>query len=116
MVVPLRRSRLLRPLRLGQPGRATALLDSGIALFDESYTRARQICLTQLATALTQPGLQRDLEAAADGGLVAVRLAESVTSTRGIDRLRNLYLQMQSHASIPAVAEFLEEAREILAT
>jgi len=103
-------------LRLGQPGRAMALLDSGIALFDESYTRARQICLTQLATALTQPGPQRDLEAAADRGLVAVRLAESVTSTRGIDRLRNLYLQMQPHALIPAVADFLEQSREILAT
>ncbi len=90
-------------LRLGQPGRATALLDGGIALFDESFTRARQICLTQLADALARPGKQRDVEAAADRGLAAVRLAESVISTRGIDRLRDLYRQMQPYASVPAV-------------
>ena len=103
-------------LRLGQPDRATPLLDKGIALFDESFARERQIYLIQFAAALTQPGPQRDLEAAADRGLAAVHLAEGVTSTLGIDRLRNLYLQMQPHASIPVVADFLEEAREILAT
>ena len=102
-------------LRLGQPGRATALLDGGIALFDESFARARQICLTQLANALARPGQQRDVEAAADRGLAAVRLAESVTSTRGIDRLRDLYMQMQPHASVPVVGDFLEGARGVLA-
>ena len=103
-------------LRLGQPGRATALLDGGIAMFDESFARARQICLTQLAHALALPGQQRDVEAAADRGLAAVHLAESVTSARGIDRLRDLYMQMQPHASVPAVGDFLERARGVLAT
>jgi transcriptional regulator with XRE-family HTH domain len=103
-------------LRLGQPGQATELLEGGIALFDESFARDRQIYLIHLATALVQPGPQRDVEAAADRGLAAVRLVEGVTSTLGIDRLRDLYLQMQSHASVPAVGEFLERARGILAT
>jgi hypothetical protein len=93
-------------LRLGQPDRATALLDEGIVLFDESFARDRQIYLIHLATALVQPGPQRDVEAAADRGLAAVHLAEGVTSTLGIDRLRDLYLQMQPHASIPVVGDF----------
>jgi hypothetical protein len=102
-------------LRLGQPDRATPLLDSGIALFDESFARDRQFYSIYLATALAQPGPQRDLEAAADRGLVAVRLAESVTSTWGTHRLRDLYLRMQPHVSVPAVADFLEQARGVLA-
>jgi len=103
-------------LRLGQPDRATPLLDRGTALFDESFARDRQIYLIHFATALAQPGPQRDLEAAADRGLVAVRLAESVTSTYGIDRLRDLFMRMQPHASVPAVGNFLEQARGVLAT
>jgi len=102
-------------LRLGQPDRATALLGDGIAMFGESFVRDRQIYLIHLATALARPGPQRDLEAAADRGLAAVRLAESVTSTLGIDRLRDLSLQMQPHASVPAVGNFLEQARGVLA-
>lgn len=102
-------------LRLGQPGRATALLDDGIALYDEAFARDRQIYLTHLADALARPGKQRDLEAAADRGLAAVHLAESLTSTRGIDWLRDLYRRMQPHASVPAVGDFLERARGVLA-
>jgi len=102
-------------LRLGQPGRATTLLEEGIALFDESFARDRQFYLIHLADALARPGPQHDLEAAADRGLAAVRLAESVTSTLGIDRLRDLSLQMQPHASVPAVGNFLEQARGVLA-
>jgi len=102
-------------LRLGQPGRATALLDGGIAMFDESFARDRQIYLVHLANALARPGPQRDVEAAADRGLAAVHLAESVTSTLGIDRLRDLSLRMQPHASVPVVGDFLERARGVLA-
>ncbi|MGH2776457.1 MAG: hypothetical protein ACRDJT_13625, partial [Actinomycetota bacterium] len=101
-------------LQLGQPDRATALLGGGIALFDESFARDRQIYLTHLADALARPGKQRDLEAATDRGLAAVHLAESLTSTRGIDCLRDLYRQMQPHASVPAVGDFLERARGVL--
>jgi hypothetical protein len=102
-------------LRLGQPDRATPLLDEGIALFNKSFARDRQFYSIYLATALARPGPQRDLEAAADRGLSAVRLAESVTSTWGIDRLRDLYLLMQPHASVPAVGNFLDQARGVLA-
>jgi transcriptional regulator with XRE-family HTH domain len=102
-------------LRLGQLGRAATLLEEGTALFDESFARDRQIYLVHLATALARPGPQRDLEAAAERGLAAVRLAECVTSADGIDRLRDLYLLMQPHASVPAVADFLEQARGLLA-
>jgi hypothetical protein len=101
-------------LQLGQPDRATALLEGGIAMFDESFARDRQIYLTHLADALARPGKQRDLDAATDRGLAAVQLAESLTSTRGIDCLRDLYRQMEPHASVPAVGDFLERARGVL--
>jgi len=102
-------------LQLGQPGRATALLDDGIAMFDDSFARDRQVYLAHLADALARPGKQRDVDAAADRGLAAVHLAESLTSTRGIDCLRDLYTQMQPHASVPAVGDFLERAQGVLA-
>ncbi|MGH4008018.1 MAG: helix-turn-helix domain-containing protein [Pseudonocardiaceae bacterium] len=102
-------------LQLGQPDRATALLDGGIALFDDSFVRDRQIYLTHLAEALARPGKQRDMDAATDRGLAALHLTESLTSTRGIDCLRDLYRQMQPHASVPAVGDFLERARGVLA-
>jgi transcriptional regulator with XRE-family HTH domain len=87
----------------------------GIALFDESFARDRQVYLTHLADALSRPGKQRDLDAAADRGLAAVRLAERLTSTRGIDCLRDLYPRMRPHAPVPAVRNFLERARAVLA-
>lgn len=85
-------------------------------MFDESFARDRLIYLIHLANALARPGKQRDVEAAADRGLAAVHLAESLTSTRVIDCLRDLYMQMQPHASVPVVGDFLERARGVLAT
>ena len=62
-----------------------------------------------------RPGKQRDLDAAADCGLAAVHLAESLASIRGTDCLRDLYMKMQPHASVPAVRDFMEQARGVLA-
>jgi len=103
-------------LQLGHPDRAAALLDGGIALFDKSFTRDQQIYLTHLADALARPGKQRDLEAAVDRGLAAVHLTENLASTRGTDCLHDLCRKLLPHASVPAIADFLERAREILAT
>ena len=50
-----------------------------------------------------------------DRGLAAVHLAESLTSTRALDCLRDLYRQMQPHASVPAVGDFLGRVRVVLA-
>ncbi|MGH3696808.1 MAG: helix-turn-helix transcriptional regulator [Pseudonocardiaceae bacterium] len=102
-------------LQLGQPARATALLDEGIAIFDDSFARDRQIYLTHLADALTRPGKQRDFDAAVDRGLAALHLAERLASTRGLECIRDLYKQMQPHASVPAVGDFLERLRGVLA-
>jgi predicted component of type VI protein secretion system len=55
------------------------------------------------------------LDAAADRGLAAVHLAESLASTRGIDCLRELYVRMRPHAPVPAIRDFLERARGVLA-
>jgi hypothetical protein len=101
-------------LQLGQPARATALLDEGIAMFDESFARDRQIYLTHLADALSRPGKQHDLNAAAQRGIAAVHLTECLVSTRGRDCLRDLYARLRPHAPIPAVRDFLEQARAVL--
>lgn len=102
-------------LQLNQPGQANTLLDDGIGLFDESFSRDRQIYLIHLAEALAQPGMQRDFDAAVDRGLAALRLAENLTSTRGIECLHDLYMQMLPHASVRVVGDFLERIRGFLA-
>ncbi|MGH4020358.1 MAG: hypothetical protein ACRDT0_14215 [Pseudonocardiaceae bacterium] len=101
-------------LQLGQPDRATALLDEGITLFDESFARDRQVYLTHLADARSRPRRQRDLDVAASRGMAAIQLAESLVSTRSVDCLRELYGQMTPHAQVPAVRDFLERLRGFL--
>ncbi len=65
-------------LQLGQADRAAKLIEEGVDLFDESFTRDRQIYSVHLADALIRPGTQRDLDAAARlfavfSGLLSVR-------------------------------------------
>ncbi len=101
-------------LQLGHAGQATTLLDDGIALFDESFTRNRQAYLIHLADALTRPGRQRDLDNAAVRGIEAIDIAESLNSTYSIDLLCDLYHQMKPHTKVPAVGDFLERARGLV--
>jgi hypothetical protein len=98
-------------LRLGQADRAAAMIDEGVALFDESFARDRQIYSVHLADALARPGKQRDLDAAASRGMAAIQLAESLDSNLSVDLLRDLYHHMKPHAKVPAVREFLDRSR-----
>jgi hypothetical protein len=50
-------------LQLGQADRTATMLDEGVALFDGSFARDRQIYSIHLANALARPGKQRDLDA-----------------------------------------------------
>ncbi|MGH3915733.1 MAG: helix-turn-helix domain-containing protein [Pseudonocardiaceae bacterium] len=100
-------------LQLGQADRAVGLIEQGITLFDSPFDRDRQIYLTYLIEALACPGKQRDLEAAAIKGVGAIHLAESLSSTRSVERLRDLYRQLKPHDKIPAVREFLERVEGI---
>lgn len=102
-------------LLLGHADQAVAMLDEGVALFDESFVRDRQIYLTHQADALARPGKQRDLDAAADRGIEAIELAESLDSTISADLLRDLYHQMKPHAQVSSVGNFLERARGFVA-
>ncbi|MGH4007734.1 MAG: hypothetical protein ACRDTH_06155 [Pseudonocardiaceae bacterium] len=97
-------------LQLGQFDRAAAMLDEGIALFDESFVRDRQLHLTYLIDALARPGKQRDLDAAACHGMTAIQLAEGLDSTLSVARISDLYHQLQTDAQTPAVRDFLERA------
>jgi hypothetical protein len=91
------------------------LLDEGIALFGESFSRNRQAYLTHMAGALIGPGTQRDLDNAAARGMEAIDIAESLHSTYSVNLLRSLYHQMRPHAKVPAVGDFLERARGLVA-
>ncbi|MGH3815720.1 MAG: helix-turn-helix domain-containing protein [Pseudonocardiaceae bacterium] len=101
-------------LQLGNTGQATTLLDDGIALFDESFTRNRQAYLVHMTDALSRPGKQLDLDDAAARGIEAITIAESLNSTYSIDLLRDLYHQMKPHNKVPAVRDFLERARGLV--
>ncbi|MGH3822830.1 MAG: helix-turn-helix transcriptional regulator [Pseudonocardiaceae bacterium] len=101
-------------LKLGEPERAAVLLEEGVGLFGESFVRDRQLFSIHLADALARPGKHRDLDAAASWGIKAITLGDSVDSSRSIGRLRNLCHQMTPHATVPAVGDFLERARDLV--
>jgi tetratricopeptide (TPR) repeat protein len=101
-------------LQLGQFDRAAAMLDEGIALFDESFVRDRQLHLTYLIDALVRPGKQRDLDAAVYHGMTAIQLAEGLDSTLSVARIRDLYYQLQADAQVLAVRDFLERAEGLV--
>ena len=98
-------------LELGQTEHAAVMLNEGITHFCGSFVRDRQIYITHLADTLARPGKQRDLDAAAGLGMESIGLAESLDSHRSMDLLRDLYHQLTPHATVPAVADFLERAR-----
>jgi len=97
-------------LLLGQPDQAATLLSEGIAQFSASFVRDRQLYVTRLAEARARPGKQRDLDAAAVLGMESIDLAETLDSNTGADHLRDLYLRLKPHGTVPAVREFLERA------
>ncbi len=101
-------------LRLGQADRAAVLIDEGIALFDECFVRDRQLFSIHLADALARPGKQRDLDAAADRGMAAIHLTETLNSRRSTDLLGDFCHQMKPQAKVPAVEDFLDRARGLV--
>jgi hypothetical protein len=101
-------------LTLRKADQAAALLE-GIGLFDESFVRDRRNCLIRHAEALTHPGPQQDFDAAVERGRVALDLSESLDSTRGVDRLRDLVSQLRPHIKAPVVRDFVNRTRELMA-
>jgi len=67
--------------------------------------------VTRLAEARARPGKQRDLDASAALGMESIDLAETLDSNTGADHLRDLYLRLKPHSTVPAVREFLERAK-----
>jgi hypothetical protein len=100
-------------LELGLPDQAIVLLDEGITQFSASFVRDRQIYLVAQAEARALPGRQHDLEAAARLGMQSIDLAESLDSTTGLGRLRDLCFRMKPYSQVPTAREFLERAKEI---
>jgi len=102
-------------LQLGKADQAVTLLEDGISLFNESFIRERVVFSIHLAEALAHPGPQRDLDAAARHGLAALELSQNLDSTLGTSLLRDLHRQMKPHAKVPAVGDFLAQARGLVA-
>lgn len=102
-------------LKLGKADQAAAMLAEGIDLLDESFVRDRRDYLIRHAEALTYPGPQRDLDAAVERGLAALELSESLELARGADRFRDLVSQMRPHTTMPAVRDFVDRTRELVA-
>jgi len=65
------------------------------------------------AGAALHPGKQRDLEAAAAHGIAAIHLAEGLSSTLNVDRIRDLAGQMKPHTKLSTVGEFLKRAQGV---
>lgn len=101
-------------LQRGDTGQAIALLNEGIALFDELFARDRQAYLTHLACAQIRPGKHRDLNNAAARGIEAIDIAQSLHSTYSVGLLSDLYNQMKAHAKVPAVRDFMERAHGLV--
>jgi len=101
-------------LRMDQADRAAAMLHEGIAMFDESFVRDRQLYTLHRADALTRPGKQQDLDDAAGLGMASIDLAASLDPTLGADLLLDLCHRMAPHAKVPAVRDFLEQAKGVL--
>jgi hypothetical protein len=57
---------------------------------------------------------QRDLDVAVGLGMTSIDLIEGVDSTRGIGDLHDLYRHLKPHAKVPAVRDFLEQARGLV--
>jgi tetratricopeptide (TPR) repeat protein len=96
--------------QLGHTEQAAVVLENGIALFDGSLPRGRAGYLVALADVRARPGKQRDLDAAAGLGLEAIQLIENLDSSRCVGLIRNLSHQLAPHATLPAVADFLDRA------
>lgn len=102
-------------LKLGKADLAVGMLEEGIGLFDESFVRDRRNYLIRLAVALTHPGPQQDLDAAVECGRAVLDLSENLDSTRGVDRLRDLVSQLRPHTKVPAVRDFVDRTRNLVA-
>lgn len=101
--------------KLGQADRAADMLGQGLALFGAPFDRDRTNYLIHLAEAFAQPGKQRDLHAAANTGMQAIDLAEALSSTRTVDRIRVLARQLTPHATVAPVRDFLDRTRTFTA-
>jgi hypothetical protein len=95
--------------------RAVPLLAEAAQLLSDGYQRDQQYTLILLAETLVAPGEQQDLEAAAHHGIEAIQIAETLLSGGSTKRIQELAQQMAPHANLPAVKDFMERARGVVA-
>lgn len=100
--------------QLGQADRAVVVLNEALALFDGSLPRDSLGYRIHLANALTMPGKQRDLDAAAARGMEALQIIETLDSPRSLALIRDLSHQLTPHTKIHAVQGFVTRARDLV--
>jgi DNA-binding XRE family transcriptional regulator len=102
-------------LRLEKADLAVGLFEEGIGLLEESFVRDRRDYSIRFAEALIYPGPQQDLDAAVERGRAVLELSKNLDSTCGVDRLRDLVSQMKPHTKVPAVRDFVDHTRDLVA-
>jgi DNA-binding XRE family transcriptional regulator len=100
--------------QLGHTEQAAVVLKNGIAMYDDSLPVGQAGYVIALADVRARPGKQRDLDLAASHGMEAIQLTETLDSPRLVGLICNLYHQMMPHAKVPAVGDFLEQARGLV--
>jgi tetratricopeptide (TPR) repeat protein len=98
-------------LDLGDPAQAVLCFDAAIAADyrgDDQYPRSHAIYLARAAEAHLA---RRDLDAALDRAVHAVRCLGGVDSARSASALAGLRAKLKPHAASPRVRDFLEATR-----
>lgn len=92
--------------------KAERLLREALDAQEEHYQRNRALRTPRLATALLRRG---DITQAAELASGAIPLFEEISSTRSFQGLRAFYAEVESNRNIPAVADFTERFRALVA-
>jgi transcriptional regulator with XRE-family HTH domain len=90
-------------LQLKQPDRAIPILEHGLSSWPGGQERDRGLCLSRLATAHAHAG---DLEAACHIGHQALTVVSTARSSRSLEQLRRLRIQLASSRNVGVVADF----------
>ncbi|MEU8799166.1 helix-turn-helix transcriptional regulator [Spirillospora sp. NPDC048819] len=98
---------------LRRPDRAVPALEWAMARFDDTHARDESLYLSWLADAHVDA---REVDRAARTLSHAIALGSDVASPRPRERIRAVAVRLRRHATEPAVADVLEQARTMCAS
>jgi hypothetical protein len=96
---------------LGDHARAVPALECALDRYDDTHARDKALYLTWLASAHLDAG---EVEQAAVVTGRALALCADVASVRPKDRIAAALQRLEAHRAVPAVADVVEQAEELL--